>query len=95
MLTIDPNVRLTARQALAHLWLAEPSQTPVGGYPNYDLLKSVRHNFNARKTFKRAVDAVKAINSLKNHTRSNSLASLLEKTKAEMDEEVDQVLYYH
>ncbi|CAJ0757173.1 6624_t:CDS:2 [Entrophospora sp. SA101] len=95
LLTINPDARLTAHQALAHPWLSEPLQTPVGGYPNHDLLTSVRHNFNARKTFKRAVDAVKAINSLKNHTRSNSLASLLEKTKAEMDEEVDQVLYYH
>jgi hypothetical protein len=77
-----------------HPWLSEPLQTPVGGYPNHDLLTSVRHNFNARKTFKRAVDVVKAANSLKNHSRGNSLVNLLEKTKVEMDEVVDQVLYY-
>jgi len=95
LLTIDPNARLTARNALAHPWLSEESlQTPISGYPTHDLLNSVRHNFNARKTFKKAVDAVKAINNLKGHSRDNSLANLLEKTKAEMDEVVDQVLYY-
>jgi calcium/calmodulin-dependent protein kinase I len=80
---------------LAHSWLSEESlQTPISGYPTHDLLNSVRHNFNARKTFKKAVDVVKAINNLKGHSRDSSLVNLLENSKVEMDEVVDQVLYF-
>jgi len=92
LLTVDPNLRLTAHQALSHPWLSEPLAAPIGGPPNRDLLVSVRKNFNARRTFKKAVDAVKAINSLKSHSRSASLANLLEESRAEADEDVQQVL---
>lgn len=91
LLTIEPGSRLTAHQALQHPWLSEPLASPVGGYPNRDLLNSVRHNFNARKTFKKAVDTVKLINSLKNPPSSN-LANLLERSRAEAEEDVQQVL---
>ncbi|RIA87656.1 kinase-like domain-containing protein [Glomus cerebriforme] len=92
LLTIDPYSRLTATEALKHPWLAEPLASPVGEPPNRDLLNNVRTNFNARKTFKKAVDAVKVINSLRSHSRSTSLANLLEKSRSEADEDVQQVL---
>jgi len=92
LLTVDPNSRPTAHQALDHPWLAEPLASPVGGNPNRDLLHGVRENFNARRTLKKAFDAVKAINSLKNHSRNSSLANLLERSRAEANEDVQQVL---
>lgn len=92
LLTVDPNVRLTAQQAIGHPWLAADVIGPVGGQPDRNLVASVRQNFNARKTFKKAVDAVKAINNLRSHTRSNSLANLIEKSRAEADEDVHEVL---
>jgi hypothetical protein len=65
--------------------------SPVGERPN--ILNNVRDNFNARRTFKKAVDAVKAINNLRSHSRSPSLANLLEVSRSEADEDVQQVLY--
>lgn len=92
LLTVHPYSRLTAHQALSHPWLTEPLPSPVGGErPN--ILNNVRDNFNARKTFRKAVDAVKAINSLRSHSRSPSLANLLEASRSEADEDVQQVLY--
>jgi len=93
LLTIDPDRRLNAHQALTHPWLTEPLASPVGENPNRDLLNNVRYNFNARKTFKKAVDAVKVINSLKSHSRNTSLANLLETSRSEADENVEQVLF--
>jgi len=93
LLTIDPDRRLNAHQALTHPWLTEPLASPVGEQPNRDLLNNVRYNFNARKTFKKAVDAVKVINSLKSHSRNTSLANLLETSRSEADENVEQVLF--
>ncbi|ORZ19849.1 kinase-like domain-containing protein [Absidia repens] len=52
-LTVDTEKRMTAHEALEHPWLVNSqSQTK-------DLLPNVRRNFNARKTFKRAVDLVR------------------------------------
>jgi len=95
LLTVDPPSRLTAHQAIDHVWLSGSLPSPIGGPLNRDLLTSVRKNFNARRTFRKAVDAVKAINSLSNrmtHSRNQSLANLLEKSRAEADENVDHVL---
>lgn len=92
LLTPQPYSRLTAHQALSHPWLTEPLPSPISGErPN--ILNNVRDNFNARKTFKKAVDAVKAINNLRSHSRSASLANLLEISRSEADEDVQQVLY--
>lgn len=92
LLTVHPYSRLTAHQALSHPWLTDPLPSPIGGErPN--ILNNVRDNFNARKTFRKAVDAVKAINSLRSHSRSSSLANLLEASRSEADEDVQQVLY--
>jgi len=92
LLTVDPNLRPTASQALQHPWLSEQLPSPVGGHPNRDLLISVKHNFNARRTFKKAVDTVKLINSLKTQPKNSNLANLLEVSRAEADEDVQQVL---
>ncbi|RHZ87408.1 hypothetical protein Glove_35g23 [Diversispora epigaea] len=91
LLNIDPDTRMSAHVALKHSWLNDPLPSPMDG-PNPDLLNSVRHNFNARRTFKKAVDAVKVINNL-NHSRNTSLADLLEASRKEADENVDHVLY--
>jgi serine/threonine protein kinase len=44
-LTVDPNSRLTSKDALAHSWLRTKATV--------DLLPTVRKNFNARRTFKK------------------------------------------
>lgn len=86
LLVVDPSQRLTAEQALHHVWLQEPLPSPVG--VNFDLLPNVRTNFDARKTFKKAVDTVRVINTFRNN--SLNLANL----KKEADESVDNVLQY-
>ncbi|CAG8450343.1 7365_t:CDS:10 [Ambispora leptoticha] len=91
LLTRDPRKRLTAVDALHHQWLSSLSSVNI---PR-DLLTNVRQNFNARRTFRKAVDAVKMINTLNTLTRSGSgsslaVAGLLEKSRAEADEDVDQ-----
>ncbi|OZJ02755.1 hypothetical protein BZG36_03343 [Bifiguratus adelaidae] len=66
LLTVDPTARMTAHQALEHPWLASvplkktaAAVTPPQDQKQQDLLPHVRQNFNARRTFKRAVDAVR------------------------------------
>lgn len=60
-LTIDPNVRMTAHQALSHEWIAGPAT----GRGVEDLLPTVKKNFNARQTLHKAIDTVRAINQLR------------------------------
>ncbi|KAG0168116.1 calcium calmodulin-dependent protein kinase type 1G [Apophysomyces sp. BC1034] len=54
-LTVDPEKRISAREALQHSWL-NPTLTEDDAK---DLLPGVRRNFNARRTFKKAVDLVR------------------------------------
>lgn len=73
-LTVDPAQRLTAKQCVNHPWLS--LEVPVE--KEADLLPTVRQNFNARRfatpknhhltirTFHAAIDAIKAINIMKN-----------------------------
>ncbi|KAL1917868.1 uncharacterized protein VTP21DRAFT_3702 [Calcarisporiella thermophila] len=87
LLTIDPERRLTARQALHHPWLV--SMTPDSPVDKMrDLLPNVRQNFNARRTFKKAVDVVKLTIKLKKHSRQDLDPELLTPVK----ENVEQVL---
>lgn len=57
LLTIDPPKRLTAQEALEHPWLKAEVKPSVK--EGTDLLPNVRNNFNARRTFKKAVDLVR------------------------------------
>lgn len=60
-LTIDPQNRMTAHEALSHQWIAGP----VTGKKGEDLLPTVKKNFNARRTLHKAIDTVRAINQLR------------------------------
>ncbi|GAB5591765.1 Calcium/calmodulin-dependent protein kinase type I [Umbelopsis nana] len=57
LLTIDPTKRLTAQEALEHPWLQAEVKPSIK--EGTDLLPNVRNNFNARRTFKKAVDLVR------------------------------------
>lgn len=51
---------MTAREALEHPWLTSEHRQPTSPVDSaQDLLPSVRGNFNARRTFKKAVDLVR------------------------------------
>lgn len=65
-LTIDPNSRMTAQEALQHPWMnppQDPNEADLGS--GEDLLPTVKKNFNARRTLHRAIDTVRAINKLR------------------------------
>ncbi|CAG8493151.1 15645_t:CDS:2 [Funneliformis mosseae] len=59
----DPSKRLTAEEALKHKWITGNVAKDV------DLLEDFMENFNARKTFRKAVDAVQAANRLRTTTQ--------------------------
>lgn len=63
-LTIDPQKRMTAHEALQHAWVNPPYDSLKRG-PGEDLLPTVKKNFNARRTLHRAIDTVRAINKLR------------------------------
>lgn len=63
-LTIDPQKRMTAHEALQHTWVNPPYDPSKIG-TGEDLLPTVKKNFNARRTLHRAIDTVRAINKLR------------------------------
>ena len=63
-LTIDPQKRMTAHEALQHTWINPPYDLAQIG-SGEDLLPTVKKNFNARRTLHRAIDTVRAINKLR------------------------------
>ncbi|CAG8574338.1 13630_t:CDS:10 [Funneliformis caledonium] len=63
LLSLDPSKRLTAEEALKHKWITGNVAKDV------DLLEDFMENFNARKTFRKAVDAVQAANRLRTTTQ--------------------------
>lgn len=63
-LTIDPQKRMTAHEALQHTWVNPPYDAGKLG-SGEDLLPTVKKNFNARRTLHRAIDTVRAINKLR------------------------------
>ncbi|KAK4518805.1 uncharacterized protein ATC70_009028 [Mucor velutinosus] len=80
-LTINPEERITAHQALAHPWLSSNNDSKQQ-QQQQDLLPTVRHNFNARRTFKKAVDLVR----LSYQLRHKQLMSSASKSRATGDE---------
>ncbi|KAI9100479.1 calmodulin dependent protein kinase [Phlyctochytrium arcticum] len=68
LLTVEPAARITAAEALSHPWL----QTEAS---NVDLAPALRKNFNARKTFKKAVLAVSSVNRVAKASQSPKDAS--------------------
>ncbi|KAI8890596.1 Pkinase-domain-containing protein [Backusella circina FSU 941] len=88
-LTIDPTERIDAHEALLHPWLISDNEQTE------DLLANVRNNFNARRTFKRAVDMVRLSNQL-GHKHSSSRQPTNPEVNVEdikpVNEGIDQVL---
>jgi serine/threonine protein kinase len=88
-LTIDDEKRITAKEALEHNWLVEDS-----GKDN-DLLPNLRSNFNARRTFKRAVNLVTLSKhfgqSIKNNSSSNA-EKVVEQEIKPINEGTEEVL---
>ncbi|UZJ57429.1 hypothetical protein CBS101457_006749 [Exobasidium rhododendri] len=66
LLTIDPSSRMTANQALQHKWLTT-NAAEVGGEQR-DLLPDIKQAFNAKRTFKKAVNGIRLINRLRTET---------------------------
>ncbi|KAI1169454.1 kinase-like domain-containing protein [Nemania sp. FL0916] len=62
-LTVDPNKRMTAHEALSHPFVAGDNVND--GQKGQNLLPTVKKNFNARKTLHAAIDTVRAINKLR------------------------------
>ncbi|PKS11208.1 hypothetical protein jhhlp_002969 [Lomentospora prolificans] len=71
-LTIDPNRRMTAHDALQHPFVAGDVSNRTN-QEGQNLLPTVKKNFNARRTLHAAIDTVRAINKLKD--RGSAMAS--------------------
>ncbi|KAJ3044362.1 hypothetical protein HDV00_002254 [Rhizophlyctis rosea] len=76
LLVLDPSKRLTAAEALEHPWLKSSADATV------DLKPIVQKNFNARRTFRKAVLAVSGMQRVAKGT-SGSLKNLLSAAAAE------------
>ena len=82
-LTVNPNQRMTAHEALSHGFVAPWNQAGAAAtddpaiaareqqQPN--LLPTVKKNFNARKTLHAAIDTVRAINKLREAQQQSQL----------------------
>jgi calcium/calmodulin-dependent protein kinase I len=90
-LTVDPRQRITAHQALQHVWIkpVDPSSPEKPQGDGEDLLPVVKKNFNARRTLHKAIDTVRAINKLREggglmHGHMDGAMSVDPKPKEEM-----------
>lgn len=84
-LTIDPAKRMTAVEALSHPWLVALStqQTfATSSMDQRDLLPEIRKQFDAKKTFKKAINAVRAAAALKDGGAQRH-ATLLARTESQ------------
>lgn len=75
-LTIDPQQRMTAHEALSHPFVDEMARQQRGEAMKGggDLLPVIKKNFNARRTLHAAIDTIRAINKL----REGGAAGLME-----------------
>jgi len=71
LLTVDPNQRMTAAEALNHPWLVQATQQRTqlaqAAQGGQDLLPAVMPRMLALSKFRSAVGAVRAMNSIKAH----------------------------
>lgn len=90
-LVIDQTKRMTATEALAHPWLAQlaPTASATAQAQRPDLLPSLRKNFNAKGTWKRAIMGVRAAGALKAGGEARRATLLAEATGT--DEERQRV----
>ncbi|WFD15804.1 calcium/calmodulin-dependent protein kinase [Malassezia arunalokei] len=72
LLTVDPEQRMTAKQALAHPWLADVSAEAENA--QRDLLPDIKNAFNAKRTFRKAVNGIRMINRLRSETQEHQTA---------------------
>ncbi|KAG0749062.1 hypothetical protein G6F57_005657 [Rhizopus arrhizus] len=61
ILILDDKTRMTASEALSHTWMTSKDIQDI------DILETVRENFNPRRKLRSAVDAIRALNRLKNN----------------------------
>ena len=73
-LTIDPQQRMTAHEALQHPFVNDEAREQDGSAKGGDLLPVIKKNFNARRTLHAAIDTIRAINKL----REGGAAGLME-----------------
>ncbi|WFD02888.1 calcium/calmodulin-dependent protein kinase [Malassezia obtusa] len=72
LLTIDQNERMTASQALQHPWIKHASVSQEAAQK--DLLPDIKSAFNAKRTFRKAVNGIRLVNRLRNETQEHQLA---------------------
>lgn len=90
--------RITAHQALEHEWLNNFDEKSTD--KEQDLLENIKTKFDARRTFKKAINLVTLSNHLGHTLRSNSTASATNAEAAKIvaeeikpvQEGIDQVL---
>ncbi|KAI8985294.1 kinase-like domain-containing protein [Pilobolus umbonatus] len=90
LLVLDPKKRMTATEALTHRWMTGDEAKDI------DILTDLKENFHARKTFKKAVSAIRAMNRLRSGTfekkegeQQSSFLKALASAKAEKEKEKD------
>lgn len=91
-LTIDVNERITAQQALEHEWLLPTEDKAKSAEEGGDLLPNLRTNFNARRTFKKAINMVALSNHFGHSLSKNSSTSSNNDEIKPVQEGIDQVL---
>ena len=72
LLTVDPEQRMTAKQALVHPWLADVNAEAENA--QRDLLPDIKNAFNAKRTFRKAVNGIRMINRLRSETQEHQTA---------------------
>ena len=90
LLTVDPEQRMTAKQALAHPWLADVNAEAENA--QRDLLPDIKNAFNAKRTFRKAVHGIRLVNRLRSETQEHQLARAhMEQMQQQAQDESNQL----